>query len=73
MGFAEDEQFGIGLNSVESFAMDISSSGGYSPLIYDGEYEVVPRIWSEVILDTQSKAMLRDVEVLRVPQYEVDY
>ena len=37
---------------------------------YDGETEVTPKAYSEVVLDTDGKVMPSDVTVFRVPYYE---
>lgn len=37
---------------------------------YEGEYEVTPKVHSEVVLHTKDKTMADDVTVHIVPQYE---
>lgn len=37
---------------------------------YEGPYEVTPRAFNEVVLETNDKTMLDDVTVLRVPYSE---
>lgn len=38
--------------------------------VYEGPYEVTPRAYNEVVLDTMNKTMEADVTVHRVPYYE---
>lgn len=38
--------------------------------LYEGPYEVTPRAWNEVVLETMGKTMEADVTVQRVPYYE---
>lgn len=38
--------------------------------IYDGEYEVTPKVREEVVLDTFGKLMKDDVTVKEVPNYQ---
>lgn len=38
---------------------------------YDGEYEVTPSTENEVILKTSNKLMLADVQVKKIPYYDV--
>lgn len=38
---------------------------------YEGDYSVVPKVVSDVILPTEGKQMKSDVAVLKIPQYEV--
>ena len=40
--------------------------------IYDGEYEVAPRPFEQVILETEGKRMTDNVKVLEIPYSEVD-
>lgn len=47
-----------------------TNSGGSVYPIYDGETEVTPRAYHEVVLDTDGKVMPSDVTVFRVPYYE---
>ena len=38
---------------------------------YDGEYEVVPKVYAEQTLPTSGKLLGRDVLVHKIPQFEV--
>lgn len=38
---------------------------------YDGEYEVVPKVYTEQTLPTSGKLLGRDVLVHKIPQFEV--
>lgn len=38
--------------------------------VYEGPYEVTPRAYNEVVLETMNKIMEADVTVHRVPYYE---
>jgi hypothetical protein len=38
---------------------------------YDGEYEVVPKVYTEQTLPTSGKLLGRDVLVYKIPQFEV--
>ena len=38
---------------------------------YDGEYEIVPSAKDEVVLKTTNKLMLADVQVKKIPYYDV--
>ena len=40
--------------------------------VYDGEYEVAPRPFEQVILETEGKRMTDNVKVLEIPYSEVD-
>lgn len=40
--------------------------------IYDGDYEVVPKVESDVLLETTDKVMIRDVTVYKIPYEEVE-
>lgn len=40
--------------------------------MYDGEYEVAPRPFEQVILETEGKRMTDNVKVLEIPYSEVD-
>ena len=40
--------------------------------IYDGEYEVAPRPFEQVVLETEGKRMTDNVKVLEIPYSEVD-
>ena len=51
-----------------------SGSGGTAEQtvpVYDGEYEVTPKISEKTVLETKDKMLLDNVEVNMVPQYEV--
>lgn len=38
---------------------------------YEGEYEVTPKTYEPVILPTKNRLLSQDVNVLKIPQYEV--
>lgn len=38
---------------------------------YEGAYEVVPKAFEPVILPTRDRYLSRDVNVAKIPQYEV--
>ncbi len=40
--------------------------------VYDGEYEVAPRPFEQVVLETEGKRMTDNVKVLEIPYSEVD-
>lgn len=40
--------------------------------IYDGEYEVAPRPFEQVVLETEGKRMTDNVKILEIPYSEVD-
>ena len=48
----------------------VQPSTGYTPVIYDGEYEIIPKASDDVVLATKDKYLEDDVTVLRVPYYE---
>lgn len=38
---------------------------------YEGEYTVMPSLDNDIVLETKNKHLYQDVEVLKIPQYEV--
>lgn len=38
---------------------------------YTGAYQVTPKIYGPVVLETKDKSMADDVTVLKIPQFEV--
>ena len=40
--------------------------------VYDGEYEVAPRPFEQVVLETEGKRMTDNVKILEIPYSEVD-
>ena len=51
-----------------SFAVSIVTGQGDS---YTGAYQVMPKIYGPVVLETKDKSMADDVTVLKIPQFEV--
>lgn len=43
--------------------------GGGAP--YEGEYDVTPKTYAPVVLPTRDRYLSRDVNVAKIPQYEV--
>lgn len=43
--------------------------GGGKP--YEGDYEVTPKIYEPVVLPTRDRYLSRDVNIAKIPQYEV--
>lgn len=43
--------------------------GGGTP--YEGEYEVTPKMYEPVVLPTRNRLLSQNVNVLKIPQYEV--
>lgn len=39
--------------------------------VYTGEYEVTPKVYEESVLPTKNKRLTANVEVKKIPQYEV--
>ena len=39
--------------------------------VYEGEYEVTPKVSEETTLPTKNKKLTADVQVKKIPQYEV--
>lgn len=67
------------LNSVGGMTATLSGAGSMSASIalprssmppYTGDYEVTPRLFEDVVLQTQGKVMSRDVTVYEIPYYE---
>ena len=57
-----------------SAAVRLSGSvakGGGSVPVYTGEYEVTPKTYEETVLPTKDKKLTANVEVRKIPQYEV--
>lgn len=46
-----------------------NGTGEYAP-VYDGDYEVIPLAFQDIILPTKDKKMMGDVVVKEVPYYE---
>lgn len=46
------------------------STGGDAPR-YEGAYNVTPGIYEDVVLQTEGKYLSGDVQVEKIPQYEV--
>ena len=46
-----------------------NGTGEYAP-VYDGDYEVIPLAFQDIILPTKDKKMMGDVVVKKVPYYE---
>ncbi len=44
-------------------------TGGSKP--YEGDYDVTPKIYEPVVLPTRNRLLTRDVNVAKIPQYEV--
>lgn len=44
-------------------------TGGSKP--YEGEYDVTPKTYAPVVLPTRNRLLSRDVNVAKIPQYEV--
>lgn len=44
--------------------------GGMPIKYYEGEYEVTPKVYAEVTLETKNKTMKDDVTVKKVPVYK---
>ena len=38
---------------------------------YEGEYDVTPKTYEPVVLPTRNRLLSRDVNVAKIPQYEV--
>lgn len=47
----------------------IHETDGGTP--YEGDYTVTPKVTKEVLLETESKVMKKNVTVLKMPQFEV--
>ena len=39
--------------------------------VYAGEYEVTPKVYEETVLPTKDRKLTANVEVRKIPQYEV--
>lgn len=58
-------------NQRASGTINIPTGGGeYTPNPYDGDYTIIPKAYSDVVLDTNGKTMFDDVTVKQVPYYE---
>lgn len=44
-------------------------TGGGAP--YEGDYDVTPKTYEPVVLPTRNRLLSRDVNVAKIPQYEV--
>lgn len=44
-------------------------TGGSKP--YEGDYDVTPKTYEPVVLPTRNRLLSRDVNVAKIPQYEV--
>ena len=62
--------FGGGI-SVRSRLGATVGKGGSSVPVYEGEYEVTPKTYEETTLPTKNKKLTADVQVRKIPQYEV--
>ncbi len=49
----------------------VVQAGGEAIPVYEGAYEVTPRVNGPVVLPTKDKRMKDDVTVKKIPQYEV--
>ena len=49
----------------------VVQAGGEAIPVYEGAYEITPRVNGPVVLPTKDKRMNDDVTVKKIPQYEV--
>lgn len=49
----------------------VVQAGGEAIPVYEGAYDVTPRVNEPVVLHTKAKRMNDDVTVKKIPQYEV--
>lgn len=56
--------------SAPSGKVDLSQGSTKIP-VYSGEYEVIPKVEEDIILETSGYAMAEDVVVKEIPYYEV--
>lgn len=62
--------FGGGISVRSRLGGTVGRSDSYVP-VYEGEYEVTPKVSEETTLPTKNKKLTADVQVKKIPQYEV--
>jgi len=76
-------EFTVKFNDVvNTFDVDFTSSETFNTIMdqvvkvypdpYDGDYEVMPTVEDNIVLNTKQKTMLDDVTVKKIPVYEID-
>ncbi len=74
LGTEREKPFFFAVGNVPEIAAEIEDvvleTGGNVPL-FAGPYEVTPRVYGAVTLETKALRMKEDVVVHKIPQYEV--
>lgn len=63
-------RIGGGISPGSRLSGTVGKGGGATP-VYTGEYEVTPKTYEETVLPTKNRKLTANVEVKKIPQYEV--